>query len=76
MKHKPVLAVGTTVTRTLESLPYVWKIVTHKKYMNNDCTEKIKRIPQDVYTFRIEQTKDITIEQSEKYIRVLPTINE
>ena len=25
-QNKPLLAVGTTVTRTLESLPYLWKI--------------------------------------------------
>ena len=26
-QNKPVLAVGTTVTRTLESLPYLWKVL-------------------------------------------------
>lgn len=26
----PVLAVGTTVTRTLETLPYIWKVLEHE----------------------------------------------
>gem|GEM_PF-6754941 len=57
---KPLLAVGTTSTRTLESLPYLRK----------QCSEEQKDIITDADTkhYWDELTSDISSAQAEKYV--------
>ncbi len=54
--HKKILAVGTTVTRTLESLPYLYVLLKHNK--------------QDgmIDQFRDNLCKDITLNQALEYV--------
>lgn len=69
----PVLAIWTTVTRTLESLPYLWKILRHQT--NHTTWEMIHSetyatLLWDKHTtqYRDTHTKDISIQQAHKYI--------
>lgn len=54
---KRIIAVGTTVARTLESLPYVWKMLKN----NNDFSKK-------TVDFWNNMTEDISLEQAKGYI--------
>lgn len=55
---KPVVAVGTTVTRTLESMPYVWKLLT--------STQK-EHVEASLISRRDHYTEAITTEQAKLY---------
>ena len=57
MENKPLLAVGTTVTRTLESLPYLW--VAYNKNITCDT---------ETTTYRNTLTQHITLQEAQKYI--------
>lgn len=68
-KKKEIISVGTTSTRTLESLPYLWILYknskTYKsKYENHIKSDKLK----EVKGFRNTISKDITVSQAEKII--------
>lgn len=56
LAKKSIIAVGTTMTRFLESLLYVWK------------TDTITGISQEAKYYRDELTQDITQEDAEKII--------
>lgn len=60
---KRVIAVGTTVARTIESLPHIRKILKN----NNDLPKNILE-SQDVVQFRDTMTQKISLEQAEEYI--------
>lgn len=76
LANKPLLAVGTTVTRTLESLPYLWKILQYKYNISslskNDWKEdsrfQTENWDKDVFSFWNTLSSDITLEQAKKYI--------
>lgn len=58
--HQPILAIGTTTTRTLESLPYLRKqISTEQKIAGRDEATR---------QYRDTLTQDITEQQSKKYV--------
>ena len=52
---KKILAVGTTVCRTIESLPYLWKVLQKKEGLNFSEETKIywdvlcEDIPEEYY---------------------------
>ncbi|HMT01544.1 MAG TPA: S-adenosylmethionine:tRNA ribosyltransferase-isomerase [Candidatus Absconditabacterales bacterium] len=55
----PLVAVGTTVMRTLESLPYVWK----------KLSELLKKfITQEEQLWRDELTKKISLEEADSFL--------
>lgn len=56
---KDILWVGTTVTRTLETLPYIWVLI------REDIKEKIE---QDIYIYRERMTWDLSQELAQKYV--------
>lgn len=62
---KKVLAVWTTVTRTLESLPYVWKILQHK---NNGHAKSVSLQAQQFWN---TLTCTISLEKAQEYISEL-----
>jgi len=57
---KKILAVGTTMTRFLESLPYIWKV--------GICEKLYQRLWDDVIKFWDNLTKKIYIEDAKKII--------
>jgi S-adenosylmethionine:tRNA ribosyltransferase-isomerase len=58
----PILAIGTTVTRSLESLPYIWKLLSAK---NQQLVANSN--------YRDTLTQSINIEQAHLYISSLET---
>ena len=57
----PIVAVGTTMMRLLESLPYLWKIMQLQWLLYDDFNQETK-------TYRDHIAQDISQQQSEKYI--------
>lgn len=49
---KKVVGVGTTVIRTLESLPYVWRTVNESARTGDaDCADFLARLSEEVHVF-------------------------
>jgi S-adenosylmethionine:tRNA ribosyltransferase-isomerase len=63
LSWNPVLAIGTTVTRTLESMPYIYKKIQNTPTTDNrQLTTKI---------FWDNLTQSVSLEEAEKYIHNL-----
>lgn len=59
-QHNRIIAVGTTMTRYLESLPYIWKLFP----------QKVSAFAQDYWDML---TQDISLSEAEKVISWTPT---
>lgn len=67
LTNKPLLAIGTTVTRTVESLPYLWKILytDHQATLLSNIDTSTQ---QSVIDFRNSLTIHISLQEAEIYI--------
>lgn len=61
-QQKPLLAVWTTSTRTLESLPYVWVLLSDNTKLRFDAATR---------SFRNQLTQDITLSEANKFVAEL-----
>ena len=65
LKWKPILAVWTTVTRTLESLPYVWKSLRKSSSVKGNNIS----VSKEAQDYRNTLTQDISVSQAAEYIQ-------
>lgn len=68
ISHRPLLAVGTTTTRTLESLPYVWKLM--------DLWDKNKLFDQDTILFRDSLIHSLDWKLASDYVSEITFTND
>ena len=59
LEHKNVLAIGTTVTRTLETLPYLYRLLD---------TKTLRFLDEQTITFWDTLTKDISLAQAQSFV--------
>lgn len=57
--NKPVIAVWTTVTRTTETMPYIWKL------LSDDIKQHVW---EDVATWRDELTDELKVDDATSYV--------
>ncbi len=67
-ENKKILAVWTTVTRTLESLPYLWVTLQEQNMLED--------IPEETKIYRDTLSNDITIDDASKIIKLSVTDQE
>lgn len=67
---KNIMAIWTTVARTLETLPYVWKYI--QVHSLPDFLESFSADTQEIWN---NLTRDISLSQAEKYISYLADID-
>lgn len=67
---KRIVGVGTTVARTLETLPYVWKLLRDSSLeeRNSSGIAISSEASLETIVFREEVIRDISLEQAKEYI--------
>lgn len=60
--NRPLVAIWTTVTRTLETLPYVWVCMQESNLLRSVCSAS-------TFEYRDTLTQDITIDSAQKFVK-------